>query len=81
LASGAVYMQEIPESVQATVNSINRELRISSTKKHRIVAKPLSDAVLVGGKSRKRGAMSKKVFGNLTPNDTKYSEKEVVRFS
>lgn len=27
-----VYMQEIPESVQVTVNSINRELRKSSEK-------------------------------------------------
>jgi integrase len=74
-----VYMQEIPESVQATVNSINRELRISSAKNHRKVAKPLSDAVLVGGKSRKRGAVSKKVFENLTPNDTKRSQREAAR--
>jgi hypothetical protein len=29
-----VYMQEIPESVQATVNSINQELRKSSEKNH-----------------------------------------------
>ncbi|MBB5341373.1 hypothetical protein [Tunturiibacter gelidoferens] len=27
-----VYMQEIPESVQPTVNSINKELRMLSTK-------------------------------------------------
>ena len=54
-----VYTQEIPESVQATVNSIKRELRLSSTKSHRKVAKPPSDAVRVGGKSLKPGAVSK----------------------
>jgi integrase len=35
-----VYMQEIPESVQATVNSINKELRMSSTRNGWKVAKP-----------------------------------------
>jgi hypothetical protein len=43
-------MQEIHESVQATVNSINKELRMSSTKNGRKIAKPLPDVVLVGGK-------------------------------
>jgi hypothetical protein len=70
-------MQEIPESVQATVNSINRELRKSSDKNHRKTVKPLPDAVALGGKVLKRGAVSVKVFGNLTPNDTKRSRKEV----
>jgi hypothetical protein len=32
------------------------------------------------GKPLKRGAVSVKVFGNLTPNDTKHSEKEVAYF-
>jgi hypothetical protein len=73
-------MQEIPESVQATVNSINRELRKSSDKNHRKTVKPLQDAVAFGGKVLKRVAVSVKVFGNLTPNDTKCSEKEVVLF-
>jgi integrase len=72
-----VYMQEIPESVQATVNSINRELRKSSDKNHRKTVKPLPDAVAFGGKVLKRGAVSVKVFENLTPNDTKRSGKEV----
>jgi hypothetical protein len=72
-----VYMQEIPESVQATVNSINRELRKSSDKNHRKTVKPLPDAVAFGGKVFKRGAASVKVFENLTPNDTKRSGKEV----
>jgi integrase len=75
-----VYMQEIPESVQATVNSINRELRKSSDKNHRKTVKPLPDAVAFGGKVFKRGAASVKVFGNLTPNDTKHSEKEAGGF-
>jgi integrase len=75
-----VYMQEIPESVQATVNSINRELRKSADKNHRKTVKPLPDAVAFGGKVLKRGVASVKVFGNLTPNDTKRSEKEVACF-
>jgi hypothetical protein len=70
--------RRIPESVQATVNSIDQELRLSSTKSHRKVAKPLSDAVRLGGKSLKPGAVSIKVFRNLTP---KRSAKEVARFS
>jgi integrase len=72
-----VYMQEIPETVQATVNSINRELMKSSEKNHRKTVKPLPDTVTLGGKVYKRGAVSVKVFKNLTPNDTKRSEKEV----
>ncbi|MFY9647700.1 MAG: hypothetical protein WAK29_21155, partial [Terriglobales bacterium] len=73
-------MQEIPESVQATVNSINRELRKSADKNHRKTVKPLPDAVAFGGKVLKRGVVSVKVFENLTPNDTKRSEKEVACF-
>jgi integrase len=72
-----VYMQEIPETVQATVNSINRELMKSSEKNHRKTVKPLPDTVTLGGKVYKRGAVSVKAFGNLTPNDTKRSGKEV----
>lgn len=40
-----VYMEEIPESVRATVDSINRELRKSSGEKHRMTLKPSQDAV------------------------------------
>jgi integrase len=66
-----VYMQTIPESVQSTVNSIHLELRKSSEKERRKVVKPLPDAAVFGGKPLKRRAVSIKVFGNLTPNDTK----------
>jgi integrase len=73
-----VYMQEIPESVQATVNSINTELRNSFPKSRRKGVKPLPDAVLVGGKPLKRGAVSVKVFRNLTPNDTKLGRRSLA---
>ena len=73
-----VYMQEIPESVRATVNSINTELRNSSKKGRRKSVKAMPDAVLVGGKPLKRGAVSVKVFGNLTPNDTKRERRELA---
>ena len=55
-----VYMQEIPESVQATVNSINRELRKSSGKNHRKRVKPPPEAVSSGRKILERGAVSVK---------------------
>jgi hypothetical protein len=73
-----VYMQEIPESVQSTVNSIHRELRKSPERDRPKAAEPLTDAVLVGGKTLKRGAVSVKVFGNLTPNDTKRERRELA---
>src|ERR1022692_2899463 len=44
-----VYMQTIPESVQATVNSIHLELRKSSEKERRKVVKPLPDAAVFRG--------------------------------
>jgi hypothetical protein len=49
-----VYMQEIPESVQATANSINRELRKSSGKNHRKRVKPLRRLRLVGREEARR---------------------------
>ena len=73
-----VYMQEIPESVRATVSSINTELRNSSKKGRRKSVKAMPDAVLVGGKPLKRGAVSAKVFGNLTPNDTKLGRRSLA---
>jgi integrase len=73
-----VYMQEIPESVQATVNSINTELRISRPKSRQKGVQPLPDSVLVGGKPLKRGAVSVKVFRNLTPNDTKLGRRSLA---
>jgi len=74
-----VYMQEIPESVQSTVNSINMELRQKPAKEHRKEAKVLLAAPAVGRLKSKRGAVSIKVFGNLTPNDTKHSQREAAR--
>jgi integrase len=73
-----VYMQEIPESVQATVNSINTELRNSFQKVRRKIVKPMPNPVLVGGKPLKRGAVSVKVFRNLTPNDTKLGRRSLA---
>jgi integrase len=73
-----VYMQEIPESVQSTVNSIHLELRKSLEKERRKVAKVLPHALGFRGRERKNGAMSKTVFGNLTPNDTKRSGEEIA---
>jgi integrase len=75
-----VYMQEIPESVQSTVNSIYRELRKSPDKGPRKTVKPSPHLTAFGAKTLKRGAVSVKVFENLTPNDTKRSQKEAARF-
>jgi len=75
-----VYMQTIPESVQSTVNSIHLELRKSSEKERRKVVKPLPDAVVFGGKPLKRRAVSIKVFGNLTPNDTKLGRRSLASY-
>ena len=74
-----VYMQEIPESVQATVNSINEELRKSSVEKtSRTTQKraPVT-ADFIGRRSKKRVA-SESVLQNLTPNDTNLERREVV---
>jgi len=73
-----VYMQEIPESVQSTINSIHFELRKSPEKERRKVAKALPGAAVLRGRSRQLGAVSLKVFGNLTPNDTKPSREEIA---
>jgi len=73
-----VYMQEIPESAQSTVNSIHLELRKLPAKERRKVVKALPDAVVFRGRAIKRGAVSLKVFGNLTPNDTKRSGEEIA---
>jgi hypothetical protein len=71
-------MQEIPESVQSTVNSINMELRQTPTKEHRKAAKDRLAASALGRLKSKRGTVSIKVFENLTPNDTKRSRKEIA---
>ena len=76
-----VYMQEIPESVQSTVNSIHMELRKQPLNDRRKVKKKLSSASVFGGHELKRGRVSVKVFENLTPIDTKRSKKQAARFS
>jgi integrase len=58
-----VYMQEIPESVQLTINSINSELRKSGGKSRK-TAKNSATAGTVVSSGRKPSA-------RLTPNDTK----------
>jgi hypothetical protein len=78
---GCLYMQEIPESVQATVNSINRELRKSGSEKtSRTTPKRKSATAVFLGKRSSKSAMSEGVFEILTPNDTKRSEREVAGF-
>ncbi|HEY6448692.1 MAG TPA: tyrosine-type recombinase/integrase [Acidobacteriaceae bacterium] len=72
-----VYMQEIPESVQATVNSINRELRKSgSAGKSRANSKRAADAK-VSPRKQQHSAVPDRIIQNLTPNDTK-SERSVA---
>jgi integrase len=73
-----VYMQEIPESVQATVNSINTELRVSLQKGRRKAAKKLPQVVHSKSQQIKRGPVSLKVFENLTPNDTNGAGREAA---
>jgi integrase len=58
-----VYMQEIPASVQSTINSINSELRKSNEQ----TRKTLRKSVSAGGV----GSSRRKPSRNLTPNDTK----------
>ncbi len=71
-----VYMQEIPEIVQSTVNSINLELRQTPARVHRKAVKVPSGASTVHQHNSKRGLVSVTVFGDLTPNHTKRSEEE-----
>ncbi len=64
-----VYMQEIPESVQATVNSINQELRRPRPVRSQ---KLTSNRVIQRNRDLwKRSGDQDGVSGNLTPNDTK----------
>ena len=74
-----VYMQEIPESVQSTVNSIHMELRQGPKKIHREVAKALPKRSGNGEFKSGRGPVHIKVFENLTPIDTKRSQREAAR--
>ena len=72
-----VYMQSIPESVQATVNSIHLELRGNGEKKP---TKKASVASRAGAKRPVSGVTSFEVLSNLTPNDTKLSRREAASF-
>jgi integrase len=70
-----VYMQEIPESVQATINSINKELRQRRPKeKRRATSAPASKKLVVGASQPVRGAVSNEGIPVLTPHDTKLEE-------
>ena len=72
-----VYMQSIPESVQATVDSIHLELRGKQQKKTARKVPASSGAV---ARKSAVGAKSFKVFSDLTPNDTKLSRREAASF-
>jgi Tfp pilus assembly major pilin PilA len=74
-----VYMQEIPESVQSTINSIHMELRQGPKKIHRKVAKALPTGSGNGAIKSRRGPVHIKVFENLTPIDTKRSQREAAQ--
>src|ERR1700761_2344330 len=58
-----VYMQEIPESVQLTINSINSELRKSGGKPRKSTKNSVSTGAVVSNR--------RKPSSRLTPNDTK----------
>jgi len=58
-----VYMQEIPESVQSTINSINSELRKSKTTARKSPKKSASTGTVV--------ASRRKSSARVTQNDTK----------
>jgi integrase len=74
-----VYMQEIPESVQSTVNSIHMELRQGPKKIHREGTKALPTGSGNGEFKSRRGPVQIKAFENLTPIDTKRSQREAAR--
>lgn len=58
-----VYMQEIPESVQLTINSINSELRKSGGEARKSTKNSASTGTVVSSR--------RKPSARLTPNDTK----------
>lgn len=76
-----VYMQEIPESVQATVNSINQELRMSGSEKaSRTSPKPKPATAVFRGKRSRKSAVPERTFESLTPNDTKLERRVVASY-
>ena len=71
-----VYMQEIPESVQATVNSINQELRKPQPVRSQ---KPTQNRIIPRNRNIwKRSVDQDGVSRNLTPNDTKPERMELA---
>lgn len=58
-----VYMQEIPASVQSTINSINSELRKSDARSRKTPKESASTGAV--GKTRRKSS------ARVTPNDTK----------
>lgn len=76
-----VYMQEIPESVQATVNSINRELRKSRpARKFRANSRGTTDAKVSSAMPQQQSSVPDSVIENLTPNDTKLERSVAVSY-
>jgi integrase len=74
-----VYMQEIPESVRATIDSINNELRQRRPKERRRATSAPASKKLAGSANQPvRGAMSNEGIPALTPNDTKLERREAV---
>jgi integrase len=76
-----VYMQEIPESVQATVNSISRELRKSQSEKYsRATPKHVPATATSRRKRSQRSAVPEGVIQDLTPNDTKLERRVLASY-
>ena len=67
-----VYMQEIPASVQSTINSINSELRKSDIAGR----KKSKESAATGSVVRSR----RKPSARVTPNDTKLRKEGVLSF-
>lgn len=65
-----VYMQEIPESLQATINSINGELRNRGNAARQKRKKPAADGTVASS----RRVTANRLVPPLTQNDTKSSE-------
>ena len=76
-----VYMQEIPESVQATVNLINQELRKSRpARKFRANSRGTIDAKVSSAMPQQQSSVRDSVIENLTPNDTKLERSVAVSY-
>ena len=67
-----VYMQEIPASVQSTINSINSELRKSDKQSRKKSKEPAAAGAVVSSR--------RKPSARVTQNDTKSWKGGVLRF-